>query len=275
MKIRVLSAIFVVAGLITGSAILENDTLTANNSGAPSGKTGSPGDNSNCSSCHSGGAVNAFGLLSSTIPPTGYEPGLTYTITATCTDPAINRFGFQISPQKPSGTKHGTLIVTDAARTKLVGSGKYITHTSSGTSGAGSVTWSFNWIAPAAGTGDVTFYGAFNFSNHNNATSGDHIKLADMLVSENTGTAVSLIGWEESIRVWPNPVTEVLNFSVNEQAPANSAAIYDLSGGLVRSFQSLPAAENFEINVADLPAGSYFLYFASEKGSYTRRFVKL
>ena len=275
MKIRILTTIFAIAVLITGSALLENDTLTANNSGAPSGRTGSPGDNSNCSACHSGGAVNVAGILSSSIPPTGYEPGLTYTITATCNDASINRFGFQISPQKPSGTKHGTLIITDAARTKLVGSGKYVTHTSSGTSGAGTATWSFNWIAPTAGTGDVTFYGAFNYSNHNNATSGDHIKLTSMTVSENTGTAVGTLSGAEGIRVWPNPASDILHVTVPEIASSNTVSIYNLSGSLVRSFEPVTAMEDFEINVAGLPAGTYFLYFGSEKGNYSRRFIKL
>src|SRR5262245_46133869 len=102
MKIQLPATLLIVSGLIAGSAFLQNNGLTANNSGAPSGRTGSPGDNSNCSACHAGGAVNVAGIMSSTIPPTGYEPGLTYTITATCTDAALNRFGFQISPQKPS-----------------------------------------------------------------------------------------------------------------------------------------------------------------------------
>src|SRR5262245_1746069 len=110
MKRRLPVIILIIGGLISASALIPSSTLTANNSGAPAGKTGSPGDNSSCASCHSGATVNATGILSSNIPSSGYVPGTTYTITATCVDATVNRFGFEISPQKPSGTKHGTLV---------------------------------------------------------------------------------------------------------------------------------------------------------------------
>ena len=49
-------------------------------SGAPAGKTGSPGDASNCTSCHAGTPTSQAGLITTNIPVAGYTPGQTYTI---------------------------------------------------------------------------------------------------------------------------------------------------------------------------------------------------
>ena len=123
--------------------------------GAPAGNTGSPSDATTCAeSCHGGSAVTQAGLITSTIPTAGYTPGSTYTITATSTGAGDK--GFQISPQNISGTLLGSLI--SGTGSQIVGI-KYITHTIPKTTTT--ATWTFQWIAPAAGTGSVTFYGAF------------------------------------------------------------------------------------------------------------------
>ena len=146
--------------------------------GPPAGRTGSPGDGgSTCASgCHTGMAVTpTFGWISSNVPATGYVPGQTYIITATATQSGCVKFGFQISPQSITGAYIGTMIVTDPTNTQIV-STKYIEQKSAGTVGStNSHTWTFDWIAPATGIGTVTFYGAFNCSNNNNSSSGDHI----------------------------------------------------------------------------------------------------
>lgn len=127
-------------------------------SGAPAGYTGSPGDGQNCTSCHNGSASTQAGIITSNIPGTGYVPGSSYTITVTLS--GSGQKGFEVSPQNASGTLLGTL--TAGAGNKLVGSGKYCTHSSA--VGGSSATWNFTWTAPAQGTGTVTFYGAFTIT---------------------------------------------------------------------------------------------------------------
>jgi hypothetical protein len=272
--LRYLIVLLVMSGFIFGTAILSQSGLTANNAGAPAVRTGSPGDSYSCTSCHSGTAQNVFGLISSNIPSSGYAPGTTYMITANVTDANKNRFGFEISPQNPTGTKLGVMTVTDAARTKLIGSGKYITHTSSGTSGAGSNSWSFNWTAPAAGTGDVTFYGAFNFTNHNNASSGDVIKLDQYTVHEDLFTSVSDIDGEEHIVIYPNPVVNTAQISIPSNVKINTIKIYDIDGSLVRTYETSQISERLEIDVTTLTSGTYYVSFAAEKGTYTDKLIK-
>lgn len=125
--------------------------------GAPPGHTGSPGDGANCTVCHGGTATNSAGWIASNIPPGGYVPGQTYQITATNTlTGSTGKYGFQVSPQNTAGTLMGTLIA--GSNNQLVGSGKYVTHTLANFTDN---SWTFSWVAPVAGSGTVTFYGAF------------------------------------------------------------------------------------------------------------------
>jgi len=150
MKVTHLPLILAVVGIITLTA----SVLTPN--GAPPAKTGSPGDGSNCTECHGGTATTTPGLITSNIPSGGYVPGTTYQITATNTLTGAGKYGFEVSPQNVAGTLLGTLIAGSGSQ--LVGSNKYVTHLSANTT---TNTWTFGWVAPSAGTGTVTFYGAF------------------------------------------------------------------------------------------------------------------
>ena len=132
--------------------------------GSPDACTGSPADKASCAqpSCHEGSAVFKTGLITSNIPEEGYIPGKTYTITGTAYgSPTAKRFGFQISPQSLTGELLGKMVLSDKTQTMLTGKGKYITQKDLGVEGRAYKSWSFNWIAPKAGTGKVTFYGCF------------------------------------------------------------------------------------------------------------------
>jgi hypothetical protein len=155
MKKRIplfIPAILGIALLVTAFGGVENSDRP---NGSPGGYTGSPGDGRNCTDCHGGSASNVTGWITSNIPADGYTPGATYTITATAT--GTGNKGFEISPQTLAGGLLGSL--TPGSGNKLCNSNKAITH--SAAVGGSSATWTFSWTAPAAGTGSVTFYGAF------------------------------------------------------------------------------------------------------------------
>jgi hypothetical protein len=156
-KIIILS----IAGFIIVFLFSRNFSMTYP-TGAPAGHTGSPSDKATCTQCHHGIAISKAGCIKSNVDSSGYKPGTTYTISLTSVGLATSdKFGFQVSPQNASGKLLGKLVVTDADETQIIGKGKYITHTHDGINSTGSKSWKFNWIAPEAGTGDVTFYGAF------------------------------------------------------------------------------------------------------------------
>ena len=99
----VLTAVFAVV-IIGTTTLTESGTMSAyaNTGGSPGGRTGSPGDNSNCTACHSGTINSGLGVASiaSTIPASGYVPGQTYTITSTISQNLINKFGFEIASER-------------------------------------------------------------------------------------------------------------------------------------------------------------------------------
>jgi hypothetical protein len=104
--------------------------------------------------------------------------------------------GFEVSPQDMDGNLIGTLAAGDGS--KLVGSGKYVTHTAAST--AATKIWTFGWTAPATGIGDVTFYGAF-------VVSKPVTKLCTLIIPQNT-TASPAVTAEPEIAVFPNPAAE-------------------------------------------------------------------
>ena len=132
--------------------------------GNPPGCTGSPSDKMNCATnCHNGSIIKTeIGWITSNIPETGYIPDSVYTITCTAKGEATSeKFGFEASPQFTTGKLAGKMILINTNETKLVGSGKYITQIAAGVTSLGSKTWSFKWIAPVKGSGDLSFYAAF------------------------------------------------------------------------------------------------------------------
>ena len=183
MKKKVLFSIVAVS--IAAILIDFNHDVQGNLSAGPARETGSPFDGGDCTDCHSGSGGTAS--ITSTIPASGYIAGTTYAVTATTTYAGLVKFGFEISPQTAAGTLVGTM--TAGTVTQLISAGKYITHTSAGTTGTtGSHTWTFTWTAPAAGTGAFTFYGSFNNTNNNGSSSGDHVVDATLAVTENNST---------------------------------------------------------------------------------------
>lgn len=151
MKIKHLPWITALAAIV----IFSSYTMMYPN-GAPVGQTGSPGDGSNCTSCHGGTATTVASLITSNIPASGYVAGTTYQITASNPITGSGKLGFEVSPQNATGTQLGTLVAGSGS--KLVGGTKYVTHSNAN---ATTSSWTFGWTAPAAGTGAVTFYGAF------------------------------------------------------------------------------------------------------------------
>lgn len=158
--------------------------LMSYSAGSPGGRTGSPGDNGNtCTQCHTGSATTMMGWITTNVPPNGYTPGQTYTISATGTHSGVVKFGFELTVEDSQDNKVGTLQITDPTRTKLINNNKAVTHTSNGTTPTGnSSSWSMNWVAPFGVPGNIGIYAAFNAANGNGTTSGDVIYKSSLFI---------------------------------------------------------------------------------------------
>ncbi len=249
-------------------------TLTAGvmyHSGTPGQKSGSPGDGgSTCIQCHSGNAVTpATGWITSDIPANGYTPGTTYNITLNGAHAGAQKYGFEMTCEDGNNDKQGAFAVTVPAENQLVfGSSDAITHTGGGTSPTNdAIAWSFQWTAPAAGTGDLTFYAAVNACNGNGNTSGDFIYTTTLAASELIVTGIDN-PIAEQISIYPNPAVSTLNISgVNDKV--SNIILINAVGQEVRNIANSGTVNTMNVN--DLEKGLYFLNIVSAENIKTER----
>jgi len=244
-------------------------------SGSPSGKTGSPGDGQNCTQCHAGTATQQPSLISLNVPSNGYVPGATYQVTATVSFQGRTKFGFQVSPQNVAGQQMGTLTATNGTETLTQVGGKYITHRTAGTSGpTGTRSWTFDWTAPAAGSGPVTLYGAFNSTNSMSNSSGDVVYLSSTTVQEDLSAQISEDNFIPELTLFPVPANEFVEFRApNAASDLYSIDVYNISGAMVQT-AATQTLQGFRLNISELPAGMYFVKVYTNQGFTVRRILK-
>lgn len=196
------SGIFLATGIFSFQNQLLNDSELAqfkqshrNNSGAPAGRTGAPGEVT-CTACHAGSATTNSPKNDLTFADsdgnvvTSYFPDSTYTVTLTIDDPATRK-GFQLVALAVNGnTQAGVMTASSQGGTNRVTSGgkQYINHTSASTGFTSG--WTFTWKAPSATTGDVRFYIASNITNNNGTDSGDQIHLTQKTIQKDATASV-------------------------------------------------------------------------------------
>lgn len=223
-KITLLTTIFFIALVGLDSAYNQAHT---NSTGAPAGRTGSPGDGGltcSASNCHGATPQPGSNLFLVGVPTAGYNPGQTYLVQVNFS--GTGNKGFQISPQNQNGGLLGELINTTTSGnqgTQTVGSGKYITHRLAQSTASGS--WTFQWRAPSAGTGPVTFYGAF-VNGRNNG-----LRTQAITIQENPAASVAEAGKLQQFRMYPNPVNDRLTLSYSlERTEKVNIKVYDITG---------------------------------------------
>jgi len=144
----------------------------------PDEKTGAPGEGT-CADCHVGNALNVSGgSLIVTIPET-YEPNEVYTIIVDLSRAGQSKWGFEMTALDANKVRAGSFAADGAANTQLTetNSKQYIQHTTAGTAtGTNDAhSWEFEWTAPDADIGPITFYVAGNAANGDGSFTGDYI----------------------------------------------------------------------------------------------------
>ncbi|HEU4333793.1 MAG TPA: choice-of-anchor V domain-containing protein [Candidatus Eisenbacteria bacterium] len=169
----------------------------------PAGRTGAPGETT-CASCH--GALNdGVGTLLLGGAPSSYVPGQKYTLTVSLARAGKTRWGFEVTSLFTTGGAYaGTLAAPSNLTLFQTKTSKgYVSHTTTlgadGTYAAtanGPVVWSFDWTAPAAGAGNVTFYlVGVAADNDLDAGPGDLVYSTTVSVTEGAATATASTTW--------------------------------------------------------------------------------
>lgn len=269
MKGKILLAFTVITVFIIG---VSDQRAMTNASGSAGGYTGSPHDGRTCGTnggCHAGGSTHVAGMITSDIPASGYAPGEIYNITATVEQAGINKFGFELLEEDGAGDPKGTLMQTPATQLKL--GGRTITHVSSSTAGTDSKAWTFQWQAPAAGSGEVNFYAAFNAADGQNNTTGDQIFNSDLTVAEGWPVAVSANPSSLELKIFPNPASDAVSVTLPQEFERATLSVLDLTGKPV--FHQDAEGTKTQVDVSGLPAGVYFLMAQSSDQSAVKRIM--
>lgn len=239
-------------------------SLTSYNSGAGASgfnatgaETGS-GTASGCTNggCHSAGAgINVTIELDSAggLATTHYKAGLTYTVKITGTNSTSSvypKFGLQLACIKGS-TASATPVNAGNWASGLSsplrntpGGGSFDCNlveqstpinATTGTGGTGTTyVQSFQWTAPAAGTGDVSFWGVLNAVNGNGSDNGDAWKKAMVTIQEwpSLPTGVDNVA-TSSVKAYPVPFTNVLNLELGNAAGTTNITVTDMNGRVI------------------------------------------
>ena len=289
---------FLTALLPLGALLLFTGYSSGVASNVGRGYTGAPssggGMESNCASCHNGGDYGEVGIEVSFSDDTSadtlseYIPGQTYTVSVRLTtemgSPAA--YGFQaqfIDGTTPIASVAGSLSnpATGVTTARLTNSGtgivrEYAEHSRPNRDNN---EFTFDWTAPAEGTGPVTLYIVGNAVNGNGGTSGDNgsrgprvIELAEGVVSSLRNLTTTLPG-----AIVPNPSAgpTVLRLDV-PTANRYTLTISDPAGRqLFHSTSHLPAGpQELPLDVAALPRGTYVVSLRSETDFGRYRFVR-
>lgn len=256
---RIVHSITSVAVVAIGLIVLKSSS-----NGAPGSYTNSPVSQGNCSACHGGGSFNADqGLELTGLPANGYDAGETYQLTLKLTSPS-NSNGFQISCLDANDNNAGDFTSGTGSRgSGAQGNELSLTHASP----SGTGEWIFEWTAPAANAGDLTFYAV------GNATQGMGTNTADMIYGKTFTLEPSQATFVEQheltdFSLYPNPVEN--NFFVEHQYSGSIPfTVFNAAGKTVR--QGILKSDKTTVQAEDLQSGVYFF----RSSGRVLKFIKL
>lgn len=233
-----------------------------------------------CQQCHSAGAFNpslTIELLEegTTNAVTQYVPGMVYDVKMTVTaDGGQSGFGAQMAAFSGTNVLAGLSAPSSNAQVGTLNGGDYLEQSGLSTTDG---VFSGKWTAPAAGTGDVTFFGAGIAANGNGMTGGDGSTKGELTITEDLTSSV--LGAEKlatELRVFPNPVANVLNIeTVGTTTGQHTLTITNMVGQVVLNQQiNLFGNDRTQFDVSHLATGNYNLTLAQDGKIVSAKIIK-
>lgn len=201
-----------------------------------------------------------------------YSPGTKYQITITGTNSTKTKFGYQFSSTKSGGAQAGNVSAIPSGSKSATASGLTVVEHNAPITGAPGLNVSFDWTAPAAGTGSVTLSAAVNAVNGDNTSNGDAFNNVQITLTEGFPSSVATVTEIIKARVYPNPATDVLHVSMDEVTGTYDILVYDMSGKVLVK-QSTDGKE-VSINTSGFNKGLYFVQVWYRGIRQTTPFVK-
>jgi hypothetical protein len=255
-----------VSVLITSSAF-----VSFKSSNGIAGYTGSPGEGT-CSAanggCHSVGATSTVSGLTLTSSPAfvanQYIPGTVYTISLSVGASGYTRFGFGCEVLNVSNVNTGTLQAASVGTKFLTAGNGRRNAVQNGTQLGPNddFTFVFNWVAPAAGSGNATFYYVGNAVNGSGSSGDFVIPPASLSLTEDVSALGSKAPQQQAITisVYPNPAQGLVNITYNTNESAK-IGVFDIHGKLIKAITDEDVVGNNTrlVDITQLNKGVYFL----------------
>lgn len=240
--------------------------LNSQPTGAPLRASGGPAENgATCAQggCHSGPAATVTDRMTTDIPAEGYTPGTTYNITVSFS--GTGRKGFMFSAQNASGEFKGTPI--SGSGSKIVFT-NYVTHSMAVNTTA--ATWTFQWTAPAAGTGAVNLYGAFAVTTANTTKQV-------ITVAEKVSTGINEAAKEIALSSYVDNSEKTLNIAFNLKQQADvSVSLINYNGqvcGQLHTGNLSAGQQKFTSSTQHLKAGVYLIQTQVGEQTYFQKIL--
>ncbi len=220
-------------------------------------RTGSPVSTAACNQCHSGGNFNASTTIklldSGNSEVTEYIPGDTYLLQMTINHTGASGFGIQSVALFDDNTTAGSwATIGSIVKLTSLNSRTYGEQTSTSASNV----FEFEWVAPAVGSGDVTFYANGLAANGNSGTSGDELASGGSLsITEAVSSSVDQLG-DKTFNMYPNPAQEFITID-GLAVEGEEINFYDLSGKIIKQITAVSSLEMIE--VGHLAKGTYIV----------------
>jgi hypothetical protein len=274
---------------VTLSSNLTGPAASGNNNN----RTGAKNSPTTCGTvgtgCH--GGTGSATTVTITVDSNGnavthYVAGKTYTINIAGTNSSNNpKFGFEFasvsgtgSSQVQAGTASG--FPANVGSDLLTGLNFVEHHTDLAATSPGVYNVSFQWTAPAAGTGTVTLYCTLNaVTGITTSPEAQDISnnISIMLTEVAAGTAVNTIPSNVGITAYPNPVSAQLNLKMdNANVGTYTMNVFDLGGKRIMSENVEVSSTSFvkAINTSNWVPGFYSIQLMKDGTQRTIPVVK-
>ena len=201
-----ISAILAVVALALVFSVPQSNPVGASSGDPPTGRTGAPPSEGTCFDCHNDFTDNdpsfaLFDLYKDDFTTT-YAPGDTIPMVIASGSTGMTRWGFEVTALNSGNTAAGTFIDDGTYdRARFAGGRYYVGHTDNyGSDGtfpgqANAAVWYFQWVAPAAGAGTITFYFSGVAADNDNTNGGDYVRTKTLALTEEGTTDVEATTW--------------------------------------------------------------------------------
>lgn len=279
MKKILLTGLSLLCGGVLFSSFEYNVTNSAGNC------TGSNGSTGTCSSvnCHFSSGINDLNLsiivsdASNGNVVTSYVPDEYYKITLKGTHGAggvFAAYGLQFTTGQ--AVDGAFTLFGNSLKSQVIAPYQYIEHRAPIAPVNNGCEVYFQWKAPPAGTGDITFYCTMLAANGDHFVNGDIDKNTSLTLLEGA-TSVADIDAITNIALYPNPAKDNMTLMMETTVYGDySYSIYNLSGQkmLSKTGNIQMGKTNESFDVASLNAGMYIMEISKDGHSKVLPFMK-